>query len=284
MLVASFNIYKGARDKYSLLIDFVQRHDIEVLCLQEADGWHEGDHSRIEDFAETTGLSEYIFGDSNTDSKLITFSRHPIDQEKSKVYTEDFFHCAIKTVIRAGEQEHTIWNAHLNPFDEDKRLREAAFIAQNALHDIVVGDLNSLSRSDGYTREFADQLAAQGNKRYGDGDLRYDTTDYFARAGYIDIAAASKTNSATFPARTDTELHPPHARFDYVFAPPDRAGCIESVEVVKDSTTLQISDHFPLKIQVTTVEKPQAPVSQFPVPKSLYIPESKEKVPVPAAA
>jgi endonuclease/exonuclease/phosphatase family metal-dependent hydrolase len=248
MRIASFNIYNGAQDTYPLLLEFVANHDIDVLCLQEANEWQHGSPSRLEKFACATGLSHYVFGDSNTDCKLATFSRLPI--VASRVHTEGLWHCAVQTTIRVSEQTVPVWNTHLNPFHEDRRLPEAAFLARAAKNGIIAMDSNSLSRADSYPPTLIEELASHGNDRYGDKELRYDVTDYFARHGFIDAAAALGVQENTFPARTDTELFPPELRLDYIFVPPKLADTLEGVEVIKNPETMKISDHFPLVVQL----------------------------------
>lgn len=230
---------------------FVINHAIDVLCLQEANGWQEGDPSRMEDFANSTGLSHAVFGDSNTASKLAVFSQVPIGY--SRLHTAQFWHCAMQIGFDIGGQTLELWNTHLNPFDEDKRLLEAAFIAGQAQDAIIVGDMNSLSRQDRYPDKLAQNFQDLGNTRYGDGLLRYDVTDHFVENGFVDAAASARKIKLTFPARTDCENSPQPMRLDYMFVQEGLARTILDVAVVKNGLTARISDHYPL---VTTLALP----------------------------
>lgn len=249
MRVASFNIWNGAQDDaaYSLLVDFITHHGLDVVCLQEANGWQEDNYARTRDFAGRTGLKHVLFGDSQTDSKLITYSRLPIDMERSQVHTEGFFHCAIQAFIEVDSKLVEVWNNHFDPFDEAKRVREARFVAAHAINGVAVGDFNGLSRLDGYDDDFVRALIESGNTRYLDGeDLQFKMTDYFTKEGYVDAASLRRSLVNTFPARLDTEDHPPKARFDYVFVPERLKKAVCGFEVIKNRWTKRISDHYPV--------------------------------------
>jgi exodeoxyribonuclease-3 len=256
MKVVSYNIENGARHTYFLLQQLIRNEAPDVLCMQEADHWHEGDLSRMEDFALSLGFRAVIFGDSNTDCKIITFSKLPV--EESQVFTDGFTHCAVRAIISDGAHKVAIWNTHLDPFDEEARMREARFIAREVTADsIIMGDMNSLSRADKYTDTFLEGLRHQGNDRYGTTVLRYDTTDYFSDKGFVDVAAAKRRNANTFPARSGIEpFHCHTMRLDYIFAPSQWLDAFSSVEVIKNELTHRISDHFPITFQLDTSRLP----------------------------
>lgn len=245
MRVASYNIFEGARDTYSLMKEFVIQQELDVLCVQEANGWHLGRPSRLTDFAASTGLTNYMFGDSNTESKLATFSRLPIVE--ASLHTEKLWHCAVQAVIQDRDRELALWNVHLNPFDEDERLQEARFITAHALGAIVMGDMNSLARVDKYPDSLLDDLTSQGNKRYGDTALRYDVTDHYSSAGFVDAAAVLGANVKTVPTHAMVDVIPPETlRLDYMFVPDQLMSAIKGIQVIKNEVTNKISDHFPV--------------------------------------
>lgn len=249
MRVASYNVWKGAHDDaaYSLLVDFISHQGLDVVCLQEADGWQDNNYARVRDFMGRTGMEHVLFGDSNTSSKLVTLSKHPIDMERSRVYKEGFFHCAIQTFIEVDGHTVEIWNNHFNPYNENQRLPEARFVAKRAKKAISLGDYNSLSRVDGYDDEFVRQQREKGNVRWLNGEkILYKTTDCFKKEGYVDAAVLRHAITNTFPARLDTEDRPPTARFDYVFVHEEHKKAIGSVQVIKNRWTRMISDHFPV--------------------------------------
>jgi len=250
--VGTLNAYKGSRKTYPLLKRFAEEENLDVLGIQEANGWHS---FKFEDFIGVGGLDYAVFGNTRTPFKLVTYSRRSI--RRSQVHTSAFWHGAIESTIQINGRLLRHWNTHFDPFNEDKRLSEAAFIveravkrirhAQQARDTIVCGDLNSPAE-DGYSQLLAQRLPPDRVARYFDdqGNLRHDATDYLKEHGFIDAAAQVGILENTFPARTDTEPHPQAMRLDYMFVSRDLGDSILKVEVVKNDLTAAISDHFPV--------------------------------------
>ena len=241
MRIATYNLFEGAQDTYALLKEFVEQQDLDILCIQEANEWQDGDPSRLDDFSASTGLDSYVFGNSpRTRFKLATFSRLPI--LSSVVHTEGYWHCAVQTVIDTGSEPLDLWNVHLNPQDEDKRLEEARRIAA----DLAVGDFNGLSRSDRYPN-LLEKLQVQGIEKFGATALRYEVTDYLTKAGLVDLGAELGSNTYTVPTQANQDMfHAARMRLDYMFALPRIAALARSLVVIKNSLTDQISDHYPV--------------------------------------
>jgi exodeoxyribonuclease-3 len=248
MRIASYNLYEGAQNTKAELRDFVDEQDLDVLCIQEANDWDNGTPTQLEDFANATGLDECVYGDSNTRFKLATLSRNPIAD--SKVHTDGFWHSAIHTVVQDGIGPLHVWNVHLNPGNEDQRLAEAKLLMSLIdpdEHTVIMGDFNSLSRTDQYPENLIGELTAKGITKFGTANLRYDVTDFFTEAGLVDVAAslASRTNTVPTPANQDI-YHAAELRLDYMFATQGLAKAIKGIEVVKSPLTDIISDHFPI--------------------------------------
>lgn len=250
MRIASYNLYEGAQNTRDELRNFVDKQELDVLCLQEANGWADGHTPLLEDFANAADLSNWIYGDSNTRFKLATLSKNPIVD--SEVYTDGFWHSAIRLVIQYGKDKRPlcIWNVHLNPGSEDQRLAEAKLLMSlidPEEHVLVMGDFNSLSRTDQYPEDLISELAAKGITKFGTTNLRYDVTDFFTKAGLVDVAAslASRANTVPTPANQDT-YHAAELRLDYMFATRGLARVIKGIEVVKSLLTDAISDHYPI--------------------------------------
>lgn len=187
------------------------------------------------------------------------------------MHTKDFFHCAVQAFIETDGQLVEVWNNHFNPFNEAKRVREARFVAANAINGIALGDFNGLSRLDGYDDTFVRELMENGNTRYIDGkNLQFKMTDYFTKEGYVDAALLRRALVNTFPARLDTEDHPPRARFDYVFVPERLKKAVGDFEVVKNRWTRRISDHFPVIVTLKPELLAQANVAKPTPVKSTY--------------
>jgi exodeoxyribonuclease-3 len=245
MRIATYNLYEGAKDSYPL-IDFIQKQAVDVLCIQEANGWQSNNFDRVRDFARQTGLDHYVFGDSHTEYKLATFSKSPITS--LAVAKAGYWHCAVQATVAYRERSLDIWNVHLNPQDEASRLNEAeALIAGIGGDTIIIGDMNSLSSDDLYPTTMMAGLVDRGITKFGTTGLRYDVTDHFKNSGLIDVAAALGVIEPTAPTPANTDAY--HAfdmRLDYMFVTRSLNSAIEHVECVKSNTTDSISDHYPV--------------------------------------
>jgi endonuclease/exonuclease/phosphatase family metal-dependent hydrolase len=248
MRIASYNLYEGAQNTGAELRDFVAEQELDVLCLQEANGWADGSPSQLEEFARATGLNSQVYGDSNTRFKLATFAKAPITD--STVHTDGFWHSAVHSVVQLDDAPLHIWNVHLNPGTEDQRLAEAkllmSLIDPNE-HTLITGDFNSLSRTDHYPDGLIHDLAAKGIAKFGTNSLRYDVTDYFTEAGLVDVAASLNQRSNTVPTPANQDVyHAAELRLDYMFATQGLARVIKEIAVIKTPLTDVISDHYPI--------------------------------------
>ena len=248
MRISSYNLYEGAQNTEAELRQFVDEQDLDVLCLQEANGWADGSPTQLEGFANATGLGNRVYGDSNTRFKLATLSKNPIAD--SEVHTDGFWHSAIHSVVQDGTEPLHIWNVHLNPGNEDQRVAEAKLLMSLIDPDqraLIMGDFNSLSRTDKYPEDLIGELTAKGITKFGTTSLRYDVTDFLTEAGLVDVAASltSRTNTVPTPANQDV-YHAAELRLDYMFATQGLAKAIKRIEVIKTPLTDAISDHYPV--------------------------------------
>jgi len=248
MRIASYNLYEGAQGTEAALRQFVDEHALDVLCLQEANGWADGSPTQLEAFADATGLANTVYGDSNTRFKLATLSKSPVTD--SEVHTDGFWHSAVHSIIQDGTESFHIWNVHLNPGNEDQRLAEAKLLMTLIDTDertLIMGDFNSLSRTDEYPEDLIDELKAKGITKFGTDNLRYDVTDYFTEAGLVDVAASLTSRTSTVPTPANQDVyHAAELRLDYMFATQGLAKVIKLIEVVKTPLTDTISDHYPV--------------------------------------
>lgn len=249
MKLITYNLFQGAQKTYSDLVDFMLAQKPDIVCLQEVNGWQDNDFARCKDFVQKTGLAHFVFGDSNTQHKLVTFAHFPI--KSSQVYTKDFWHCAVETVFLHEGKSFTIFNVHLCPKEEETRLRELKQIL--ALVDIskpliIAGDFNSLSRVDHYQPTLLSDLHARGITKFGTAALEYRVTDTLKQAGMIDTCAEHHELTPTVPTSLNTDtMHRVPVRIDYVFA--TRIFPVGKVKTLKSPATERISDHYPLKVE-----------------------------------
>lgn len=249
MKILSYNLRSGAIDTYQDLVALITTEKPDVLCLQEANGWHLGTPSRLQQFAEATGFHAWQFGDSNTDFKLVTYSRLPIVAGES--LTEGFWHSAVRITVSWENTPLTIWNIHLDPRAPSYRVAEITqliSLADTSERVVVTGDLNSVSQSDTYPPDLLKKLLLSGIEKFGTTNLSFDELDLFANAGLIDTFARRKVTENTVPTPANNDLfHAAHLRLDYLLASPSIDSLITNVTVIKNSRTDRISDHYPLR-------------------------------------
>jgi exodeoxyribonuclease III len=250
----SYNLRNGAVSTYDKLIECIQKLQPDVLCVQEANSWHEGTPSLIETFAQSTGMPYWQFGNSNTDYKLVTFSKYPITN--GLCVTEGFWHSALRITIPWQNTELTIWNVHFDPRSRRHRLAEATLLIQHiekVERTIITGDLNSISRLDDYPSDLLDKLLENSIKKFGNKVLSFSVLDYLSDNGFIDTAAQGNALETTVPTKSNVDFaHAIELRLDYVMASKDIAPYVRRVDVVKSELTDVISDHYPV---LATIEK-----------------------------
>ena len=248
MKILSYNLFEGARTTMADLLGFVADEAPDLVCLQEANGWGEDGRRRAREFASAVGLPNFVFGASNTPFNLVTFSQVPFVE--SGVHHDGFWHCAVHAAVRYGDDVLHVWNLHLDPRDEQRRLDEAALLLRHLDGEgmvVATGDLNSLSAVDGYPSDLGERLQAKGISKFGHPDVRYDVMRTFADGGLIDVAHVLGTNEWTVPTPANTDVH--HAdrlRLDYLLAGEEALPFVRSVTVARNEATDRISDHYPL--------------------------------------
>jgi exodeoxyribonuclease-3 len=245
----TYNLFEGAAATYEQLIGFVKAEHIDLLCLQEVNGWHEQSSERLADFAARCNLPYYTFGDSNTTFKLATFSRLPI--KRQKVYTEGFWHSVIETEVKLASETLTIYNLHLNPQWEGPRVEEVKrllTLIDTSRPVLLVGDFNSLSRQDNYPQTILGELQSHHITKFGRDALEFSVTSMLESAGLIDVAARFNRMDSTVPSGFNQDKnHEVAMRLDYIFASRAALKGVVAIEVVKNEATNTISDHYPIR-------------------------------------
>lgn len=250
--IISYNLFRGAQATMDELISFLKQEDPDVICLQEINEWHINDFEMLMYVADRTGMRTYVYGDSNTDYKLATLSKHPIIT--TSVYKNNIWHSLIDCSIEVKGRVLRVVNVHLNPHAESSRAIEIEHLLSQLSEDtptIIVGDFNSISREDNYPENLLSKLKTAGIDKFSDSELLYDTTDLLKEANYIDMAADLSTITNTVPTTYNTDKnHLVPLRLDYAYSNRALHDSIANVSVIKSDLTNQISDHYPLSITI----------------------------------
>ncbi len=260
--IASYNLWNGAKQTYSRLADFAKEQQFDVLCLQEVNGWQDNDFARLKDFADRAEYTDYEFGNSISEYKLVSFSMLPITFRT--VHLEGFWHCAIEIHIEVDGREVVIVNLHLDPWKEDPRLREIERLFElidATKPTAIIGDFNSLARSDKYPPEFLVELQRRKIAKYGQDALDYRVTDFLTAAGFVDAAEQVGRKDMTVPTAYNTdEVHEIPSRIDYAFVNQALLPLVRDYSIIKNTATDKISDHYPIVLTLST-DSPTQPVA-----------------------
>lgn len=253
MKILTYNLRNGATDTYDILVDFIKQEKPDIVCVQEANGWTNNDSELIQRFADRTGLKHFSLGNSNTDFKLVTFSKQPIIS--SQCITEGFWHSALKITVPWNKKQLTVWNIHLDPrtpaHRQEETMRLLSHINQPVEQIIITGDFNSISPADDYSPHLLKNLLAAGIQKFGTEQLSYDAMTAFIDTGLIDTMAAHNSITTTVPtAANQDEAHAIALRLDYFMTSPDVNDSITSVSVIKNHLTNRISDHYPIALKL----------------------------------
>lgn len=284
--IATYNLFEGASASYNRLVEFVRGSDIDILCLQEINGWQEGDAQKMRDFTDRGLFVQHAYGNSNTPYKLGTFSK--VGFSKIDAYIEGYWHCVVETRIALpGGQQLAILNVHLDPWQEASRVRELDRLLRTidrTIPTILTGDFNSLSRRDGYGPQMLGDMQRRGITKYGRSELEFGVSDYLEQAGFVDVAAKLGQLQPTVPtASAQDKDHEMPVRIDYVFATPDIAEFAQNASVIMGELTNSISDHYPLVVdfEIGLEDDPVASEVAEPVPVA---PQPLPAVPAEAPA
>ena len=180
MKIISYNICNGAHGKIEELIAFLNQESPDVVCIQEANGWHENDFELFHKVGSCTGLIHTTIGMGDTPHHLITLSR--LEPFSGMSLSLGNHHMAVNTLVPLPsdhERSVVVWNVHLNPYDEKSRLFEVealpyAEAPHSADRIIVMGDFNFLCPMDDYPNDMLDRLREHGITKFGDKRLAYD--------------------------------------------------------------------------------------------------------------
>lgn len=213
MKVLSYNILDGGGARLPCILEAIEglAPDIAVLC--ELNGWQPcpsplpGYHLSLND----TGKTPYRVG--------VLSRERPIEVVS---LNDGLHHGAL--LVRLPSI--TILAAHLHPFGEDVRIREATAIL-NALEQIdgpvvIAGDLNSC---------LPDESGITG---------RSGALERFLAAGFEDPGRDHVSNHTIC---TDLSPNDPYWRFDYILS---RGTSWSAVRTLHDPEYAHLSDHWPV--------------------------------------
>ena len=145
---------------------------------------------------------------------------------------------------------------HLHSKNENLRLKELKIIQQYLKTDaniILMGDLNTLSPLDDYDEiKLIDKMSKLGINKFGIKKLRKEVIQKIINQGFTDaIRKFSKSFEYSVPTTSNKdEKHFTKLRLDYIFVSKLLARKLTNAKIIRTKETNQLSDHFPVIIEI----------------------------------
>ncbi len=253
MKLMSYNILNGAKDTLSLVIKAIKAESPDYLTINEANTFAENNNEILKKVAEKLNFLYFDISLSGEyDYHVAAFLKYPfLEIRKLQPLAMACFVARIKTEIG----ELSIASLHLTPYTEDLRHPEIDLIVkfqEKYPNRILMGDMNSLSKYDGYNPEIIKSFNDMQKKKFTtNGKFRFDAIDKIISVGYFDSALEMKKNK-DYTAPTSINEYSAHSnmRLDYIFLSKSLLKNLTSYSVIKNSITNKASDHFPIKIEL----------------------------------
>jgi gluconolactonase len=170
-------------------------------------------------------------------------------------------------LLRCRIQGIWFYVIHFHPSNFERRIEEARLLQEDvkSLPElnpkiVLAGDFNGFSPADKPQYDSDPKLVPffqmldqrdKGAKNLNNGRIDYGGISSILRQGYVDLIQERRSSEApfvgTFPSPlVSDENHGTDRRLDYVFVSRSLLGSVESAEILRDSVTEGLSDHFPV--------------------------------------
>lgn len=220
----------------------------DIIAYQEMSKFTE---ESFNEFAKSYGHQYTAFYNTGSCCPIALSSKYPISNiQKMKLEMNH-------GIITAEVLGYTVVVLHLDPKSWEQRLVEidkilAKVRSLSTEKVLMMGDFNSISPIDKatYNLQTARLQRAQAakSKNLNDNNFDYSVIQRVIDAGYID---ATWEKQQKFIYTCPTKLHSvagdnDKLRIDYIWTSPDLKSKIKNCEVIYDSTTNILSDHYPV--------------------------------------
>jgi exodeoxyribonuclease-3 len=256
MKIMTYNILDGGIDsngsRIEYIIDTIKKEKPDFVAIQEAHNFDKNEYELLKKVSKAVKLPYYALSQGALDddkerSHVVSLSRYPLQEEY--LFPNFTFQCAaLSVVIDSPLGKLSICNIHLHAHSEDERVSEAEMVlSYQAKHGkyIILGDFNSLSRSDTYG-----DLCAREFTFY---DLtRFEVTDIFNVYHTDAVAHINVSDRSTHPTVGVTHrISKTPIRIDYVFLTPSLSTHIKNAQIIKTPTAEKASDHYPVVVTLS---------------------------------
>jgi exodeoxyribonuclease-3 len=242
--VISYNVYYGMREDASMskqsFVDWISSQAPDVLAIQEANGFTS---SSLKSMAEKYNhkYSELL---SEKGFPVAITSKYPITNVKKVMTTNN------QGYIHAIVQDYNIVILHLDASSRSVRNDQMQTILTNTVKAypsrkkwLIMGDFNCVSPLDEQ-----DLIGKSGSKEF---DINQDLLDNYK---FIDVVR-HQHNQFIPSCRTEHFLElqgDPNwiTRYDFIYASQDLNQQIAHSDIIRDSFTKRMSDHYPILLEL----------------------------------
>lgn len=252
MRIVLYNIADGCPDRlrFNKLVSFIRKESADVVVLLETNDWDSAYFSKLNEFKRRTKYVFHSFLRTSTGFNISLFSKKQIDYEER--FLAPFHHGLLKIKVHGL----TMLATHLTPFNFEDRNKEVEFILNKVDPDektIILGDLNALSPHDNYDE--GSLLKYLQNKRiikFGSKKIEYTSINMLEENDFFDAFLLKHNmfrHSVPTPANSDS-MHFAKLRLDYFFVNSSLKPFIDKIQIIQNSKTNVISDHYPVVLHL----------------------------------
>jgi len=253
MKLMSYNILNGAKDTLPLVIKAIKSESPDYLTINEANTFASNNNEILDKVAKELDFPYFDIALSGEyDYHIAVFSKYPF-LEIHKL--QPLARACLVTRIKTEIGELTIASLHLTPYTEDLRHPEIDLITKfqkKYVNKILMGDMNSLSKYDGYDSKIIKTFNDMQIKKFTTGGkFRFDAINKIMSVGYYDSAFEMKKNK-DYTAPTSINEYSAHSnmRLDYIFLSKSLLNHLKDYFVIKNNITKKASDHYPITIEL----------------------------------
>lgn len=250
-----WNGFEGEEERRDTFVKWAVQQDADVIALQELNGYTQDSLGRI---AKKWGHPYAIILKEKGYPVGLT-SKYPI--KKVHRLIDGMHHGGLYAEINGIH----FFVVHFSPFSSAKRLKEADAVisflkGKDILNEqtIVLGDFNAFSPHDSLfyvraglrDRMYLKQKNNEKLRNLNDSnEIDYHVIDSFLKRDFFDSFTLFQQDfESSFPTKVFPDVTPEdYVRIDHVLVSKNLKGVCSKAELIKDSITHSLSDHYPLK-------------------------------------
>lgn len=266
MKFLSYNVLHGFNNDTALMtryVNWVKTKNPDIIAYQELNGFSQ---DSLEELAKRYGHLYAVINTGVTHPIGIT-SRFPIVMVQQ--VTTNMWHSYLYGNINGVH----VFVTHLSPFDVKSRRADIDRVLAHAQllpaseKIVIAGDFNSLAASD--SLHYGDALLTEMRKSEGrlepksglpivkgktiyrnnlnNGQIDYTVTNKMLAAGFRDAYyLTNKGFKHSAPTAAYQKKNTIVRRIDYIWVNQSVAATVKKVDIIQDSTTKELSDHYPV--------------------------------------